>query len=103
MIISNQAQTLVSDTWVTYPKPNSQAELRLVCFPYAGTGATIFRPWVAHLSPRIELCLVNLPGREKRLKESPYTHLNILVEALVDGLAPHLDQPFAFFGHSLGG
>jgi len=34
--------------------------------------------------------------------ERPYTQLSPLVEALAQALAPLLDRPFAFFGHSLG-
>ena len=34
--------------------------------------------------------------------EQPFTRLPPLVRALAQGLAPLLDKPFAFFGHSLG-
>lgn len=34
--------------------------------------------------------------------ETPFTRLSPLVEALAQALAPLLDKPFAFFGHSLG-
>jgi len=34
--------------------------------------------------------------------EPPFTRLPPLVRALAQGLAPLLDKPFAFFGHSLG-
>ena len=34
--------------------------------------------------------------------EPPFTRLPPLVRALARGLAPLLDKPFAFFGHSLG-
>jgi medium-chain acyl-[acyl-carrier-protein] hydrolase len=33
------------DSWIACRKPNPQARLRLFCFPYAGTGASIFRTW----------------------------------------------------------
>jgi medium-chain acyl-[acyl-carrier-protein] hydrolase len=34
--------------------------------------------------------------------EPPFTRLGPLIEALTTALLPHLDKPFAFFGHSLG-
>jgi medium-chain acyl-[acyl-carrier-protein] hydrolase len=34
--------------------------------------------------------------------ERPFAQLSPLVEALAQALAPLLDKPFAFFGHSLG-
>jgi len=34
--------------------------------------------------------------------ERPFTQLSPLIETLAQALAPLLDKPFAFFGHSLG-
>jgi medium-chain acyl-[acyl-carrier-protein] hydrolase len=50
----------------------------------------------------VEVCPVQLPGRETRFREPAFTRLPALVEALAESLRPHLDRPFAFFGHSLG-
>ena len=88
--------------WITGRKPNPQARLRLFCFPYAGTGAAIYRNWSDGLPQDIEVCPIQLPGRGTRMMETPFTELSALVEALATGLAPLLDKPFAFFGHSLG-
>ena len=90
------------NTWITCPNPKPQARLRLFCFPYAGVGASIFHPWSRLLPPDIELCSIQLPGRESRLREAPYRQLLPLVESLSEALQPFLDKPFAFFGHSLG-
>ncbi len=77
--------------------------MRLFCFPYAGGGAAIYRGWADELPAEIEVCPVQLPGREARLTESAYTHMQPLVEALADALAPQMqEKPFAFFGHSMG-
>lgn len=91
-----------SNPWVTYPKPNPHASLRLFCFPYAGGGALSFRGWPDRLPPTIEVCPIELPGRGMRLREAPFTRLSLLVEAIAQSLLPHLDKPFAFFGHSMG-
>lgn len=91
-----------TDSWVVYPKPNPQASLRLFCFPYAGGGASIFRKWPQCLPVAIEVCSLQLPGRETRMKEPPFTRLTPLVQAITQVLLPHLDRRFAFFGHSMG-
>jgi medium-chain acyl-[acyl-carrier-protein] hydrolase len=91
-----------SDPWIACRKPNPQARLRLFCFPYAGTGATIFRTWSDGLPADVEVCPVQLPGRGTQLMETPFTQLSPLIEALAQALVPLLDKPFAFFGHSLG-
>ncbi|MGH2480977.1 MAG: thioesterase II family protein, partial [Ktedonobacteraceae bacterium] len=77
--------------------------LRLFCFPYAGGGSSAYFPWVSEIAPEIEVCPVQLPGREERIRETPFTHMEELVETVASALEPYLDQPFAFYGHSLGG
>ncbi len=88
--------------WLAYRIPRPLAQLRLFCLPYAGGGASIYRSWQTALPPEIEVCPVQLPGREIRLREKPYTCLDDLLPALTEALFPYLDLPFAFFGHSMG-
>ena len=95
-------QPAADSSWITCPKPNPQAWLRLLCFPYAGGGASTFRTWSDNLPPEIEVCPVQIPGRESRLTEAPFTRLSSLVERLAEVLHPHVNMPFAFFGHSMG-
>ncbi|MGD0207572.1 MAG: alpha/beta fold hydrolase [Verrucomicrobiota bacterium] len=90
------------DSWIVFRKPNPQARLRLFCFPYAGTSASIFRTWPDGLPAEVEVCPVQFPGRGTRLTETPFTQLSPLVQTLAQALVPLLDKPFAFFGHSLG-
>jgi medium-chain acyl-[acyl-carrier-protein] hydrolase len=75
---------------------------RLFCFPYAGVGASAYRLWSAGLPPEVEVCAVQLPGRESRYREPPLTRIDAVVAALLPALRPHLDLPFLFFGHSMG-
>jgi surfactin synthase thioesterase subunit len=88
--------------WVRCPKSSDQAVARLFCLPYGGGGASIFREWPRDLWPEIEVWLVQLPGREARHREPPYTRMDALIPPLVEALVPHLDRPYAFFGHSMG-
>ncbi|MBL8197131.1 MAG: acyltransferase domain-containing protein [Blastocatellia bacterium] len=88
--------------WVTINNLDSKAKLRLFCFPFAGTGASIFKTWEDYLPKNVNICPIHLPGREKRWKESPYTNLMALVNDALEVLKDCLDIPFAFFGHSMG-
>ncbi len=90
------------DSWIAFRKPNPQARLRLFCFPYAGTGASIFRTLSDGLPADVEVCPIQFPGRGTRLMETPFTQLSPLIQALAQAMVPLLDKPFAFFGHSLG-
>jgi medium-chain acyl-[acyl-carrier-protein] hydrolase len=62
----------------------------------------MFYPWRKHLPVDVELCPIQLPGRETRLREACFTNLHKLVQALLPALLPDLDRPFAFLGHSMG-
>src|SRR5260370_28895087 len=81
---------------------NSQSTFRLFCFPYAGGGTSIFHTWKGMLPPDVTVCPIQLPGREKRLAEPPFTRISLLVRAMAHALRPFLNCPFAFFGHSMG-
>lgn len=63
----------------------------------------MFRTWAGALGPDVEVCPVQLPGRETRHHEAPFRRFDDLVPAVATALAPWLDRPFALFGHSLGG
>lgn len=89
--------------WVTFPKPNPQAKLRLFCFPYAGGSALNFRSWFDKLPLTVEVCPIELPGRGTRLREPLFTQLLPLIQAIACALLPYLNKPFTFFGHSMGG
>lgn len=101
MNLSDYSSVIV-DRWTSSSRSNSQSKIRLFCFPYAGAGSTIFNAWSNWLLPGIELYLVNLPGRDARVRETPYRQLKPLVASLTQGLLSHVDKPFAFFGHSMG-
>ncbi len=95
--------TTPASPWLPFDPPRPDARLRLFCLPYAGGAASTFRGWDGVLDPAIDVCPVQLPGRETRWSESPFTDMATLVDALVEALSPFMDLPFAIFGHSLGG
>ena len=81
---------------------DSVRRLSMFCFPFAGGGASIFREWKADLPAAVEIHPIQLPGRENRWGEEPFTNLSVLVEVLIDALDPLFNLPFVFFGHSMG-
>lgn len=91
------------DSWVKCFKPNPRARIRVLCFPYAGGGASIFRSWSELLPPEVEACAVQLPGREDQLRQAPFTQLSLLEQTLAQVLEPYLHIPLVLFGHSMGG
>ena len=75
---------------------------RLFRFPHAGGTGTDYREWPADFPPDIEVLPIQLPGRGCRWNEAPIERMTTLVECLASALAPRMDLPFAFFGHSMG-
>ncbi|MEO6701957.1 MAG: thioesterase domain-containing protein [Jatrophihabitantaceae bacterium] len=75
---------------------------RLICFPHAGGGAGTFADWAKLLPAELELAAVQLPGRQDRIAEEPFTEVAPLVRVLCQALRPVLDGSVAFFGHSGG-
>ena len=91
------------DAWVALPRPAAiTAKKRLFCFPFAGGGATAYRKWAGSLGPHIEVCAIQLPGRESRLLDPALDDVDALVAALLEHLPSYFDRPYAFYGHSMG-
>jgi surfactin synthase thioesterase subunit len=88
--------------WVAYRKPKPDAQLNLFCFHHMGGAASLFSTWGENLPESIDICPVQLPGREGRRHEKPMARFDVLIDTLSDSLLPYLDRPFAFFGHSMG-
>lgn len=99
---NTQSKAIAANPWIAYRQPASDARIRLFCFPYGGGGASIYRGWQADFHRAIEVCPVQLPGREGRLNETPIGNIHTLVDILAEQLQPYFDKPFAFFGHSFG-
>lgn len=92
------------DGWVQFRTPKRCPQCRLICFPFAGGGASQYAAWKSLMGDSIEVVPVQLPGRENRINEDFVTDAEVLTESLFKGLEPLLrDIPFFLFGHSMGG
>ncbi|PCI27058.1 MAG: putative thioesterase [SAR324 cluster bacterium] len=88
--------------WFVPIKTVEQASKRLFCFPFAGGGTAAYRRWMDKLPAEVDCYTLLLPGRERRFGEKPLSDLTTLIENLVAEIAPLLDRPFYFYGHSMG-
>ncbi len=75
--------------------------MRLICFPYAGGSAAVYRG-LQPLLPGIEVHRHELAGRGSRLSEPAVRDMATLIDALLDDLGGCFDRPFALLGHSMG-
>ena len=90
------------DWIVGAPRRGRAPAARLFCLPYAGGGASAYAGWPDALGADVEVCPVELPGRQTRWREPAYTGVRPLVQALAPALAGELELPYALFGHSMG-
>ncbi len=75
----------------------------LICFPFAGGGASAFRPW-ARLSEAagISLVAVQYPGRETLRDQPMAISLAALADDIAAAIAAHRASSLILFGHSFG-
>ncbi|MGW6727273.1 thioesterase II family protein [Nocardia sp. NPDC055029] len=76
--------------------------VQLVCLPFAGSGASFFRN--SPPSAAVDLVPIQLPGREERFGEKPYSEMNLARAGVAETIAKTVDPQtsIALFGHSLG-
>lgn len=72
---------------------NSQ-DITLFCFPFAGGGASTYTSWIKKLKDKITVCPIQLPGREERIMEKPYTDMSELLRDLTDEIVIAMCQYF---------
>ncbi|CAN3977864.1 thioesterase II family protein [Kitasatospora purpeofusca] len=76
----------------------------LACLPFAGSGAGFFREWEKLGIPDVALLPVQLPGREERFLDDPFTDIATAVAELTPRILADAGEraDLALFGHSLG-
>lgn len=91
-----------ANRWIAYRQPRPEAQIRLFCLPYSGAGASVYRLWGQELPDLIDVCPIQLPGREHRFREKSFTRVGPLASALCAALDREFNVPFAVFGYSVG-
>src|SRR3974390_513497 len=97
----HRIRAMGANRWLYYREARNSARLRLFCFPFAGGSASAYRGWSLGVPRDVEVCPIQLPGREDRFTEPAFRRIPQLVPVLVDALMPFFDLPFVFYGHSM--
>lgn len=94
--------SLLPSKWLSRLTRHSSARINLVCFPYGGAGASVYKALALQLPADIEVWAVQLPGRENRFAEPFAGDADAAVQA-VSADIDRLDlNNLLFFGHSMG-
>lgn len=77
--------------------------IKLFCIPHAGGSASIFYRWKDMLSENIEMIPIELAGRGRRCKESPYCSWESAVDDIYHQIKEKVGNTrYSIFGHSMG-
>jgi surfactin synthase thioesterase subunit len=81
-----------------------EQQLFLACLPFAGGGAGFFREWEKLGISEVTMLPVQLPGREERFLDDPFTEVADAVAELTPRILADAGEggAIALFGHSLG-
>lgn len=92
---------MIRTSWLPFGS-HPDAQMRLLCLPHAGAGASVYRAWGRKLPPYVTACPVQPPGRERRRDEPPFTSVHPLAEVLAREVITSVRSPYAILGHSTG-
>ena len=78
------------------------SSMRMICFPWSGAGASVYRRLAPHLPDYMELFAIQLPCREDRFNEDCLRRVEQVVNMILPSIIELTDQPLVLFGHSMG-
>lgn len=81
---------------------DAAADVRLVCFHFAGGSAQSFLPWRQPSTDVCELLAVELPGRSRRYNEPFVPSIRDAAASFAEAYSKLEPKPCVFYGHSLG-
>jgi len=81
---------------------NTQKTLSLVCFPYGGGSATVYRELALNLPIEIELWGVTLPGHDLSDNQHNLKSFDKNVEGCLREIQNRINGPIALYGHCAG-
>lgn len=91
-----------SSLWFRGVAGHVDAPSRLVCLPYAGGSASLFRDWDDGLPDGFSCAAVQLPGRGPRIREPALSSMDALMDTLLPVLCSVMDRPTVLLGYSNG-
>ncbi len=85
-------------------KSEGEKKPLLLCFPYAGGGASAYCKWQKKIGEGIVAAQVQLPGREERYGQPAYTDIKECVSDVAEALVSVWNDysKVFLFGHSMG-
>jgi len=96
----NQSTGLLYE--LTKPLSAAQKKLSLVCVPYGGGSAIVYRPLAEALPPGIALYALQIPGHDFSRPDEPARPIEEVAQECVAEIQRDLSGPVAVYGHCVG-
>ena len=77
-------------------------KIKLFCIPFAGGSQFSYSGYRRKAPSNLELVLLDLPGRGKRLDEECLTDIFDLTNDVFNNVVDKIKEPYAIYGHSMG-
>lgn len=77
-------------------------KVNLICFPFAGGSAYSYTSYLKFAPGNIKLSTVEPPGRGRRIDQPLLPDIHAIADDLYEVVKPMLNEPYAFYGHSMG-
>lgn len=101
LVQAKEVETKPDTLFKVIKSATTKIRLKIYCFPYLGTGSSVYEKWAGMFGNDVELIAIQPPGREERSNAKPFGSMQELIESLLF----HFKEPeddFIFFGHSFG-
>lgn len=77
-------------------------KINLICFPFAGGSSYSYASYQKFRPNNVRLTTVEPPGRGRRIDQPLLPDLRSIADNLYEVVRPMLNEPYAFYGHSMG-
>lgn len=77
-------------------------EINLFCFPFAGGSKYSYHKYLRYTNDIVKIVPLEYPGRGARIDEDLLKNIEEIVEDVYSNIKNKINQPYAFYGHSMG-
>ena len=77
-------------------------KIHLICFPFAGGSVYSYARYQGFPQRNIKLTTFELPGRGRRIDQPFLPEIHAMADDLYKQVMPIINEPYAFYGHSMG-
>ncbi|WP_084195840.1 hybrid non-ribosomal peptide synthetase/type I polyketide synthase [Streptosporangium amethystogenes] len=88
---------------LTPPRAKGDSPLTIVCLPFAGAGAIIYRSLAAAAPSGVSLYALEPPGHDVNRPDEPMLPMDELLSRCVEEIKERITGPLVLYGHCMGG